>query len=105
MSISNELRMHWAGMSSEDIGASFPQRSTAEEVDAEIAEDLDKLNGRIVEAIAERAMEGNLEAVAWLEARGLVTLPKMDEGFAPHEPPPLVGPGEPGHVPVPDGDD
>ena len=100
MSISSVLRAHWAGTSAEESGDEMRPKRSAEEVEEMIAGDIEILQGAIVEGIAKRATDGDVAAAEWLEARGLVTLPKPGEGLAPHEPPTLVGPGDPGYVPT-----
>ena len=69
------LREHWRGTSSERLGTVLAEPKTAELIDEMIAKELGRIEDGALGRIAERAMEGDVAAVEWLESRGLINMP------------------------------
>ena len=76
-----ELKQHWRGVSLQDIAAEYSPISAApEDVSASIEGGRERLEDAVLDGIIKRAKAGELDAVAWLEGRGLISLPgKPDE--------------------------
>lgn len=73
--MSSMLRQHWQGVSSEEIGAHLERQCTAEEVDGEIAREQAELEDNALTRIIQRAEQGEVAAVEWLEKRGFHGMP------------------------------
>ena len=75
-----ELILNTLGLDTSQIANSFRDPTGPEEVDEMLKEQRLGLSISILESIITRASkQGDLEAVAWLESRGIVTLPKAKE--------------------------
>lgn len=72
--MSDILRQHWRRVPSAAIGAGMTPQRTAEEVDGEIAREKAKLQDTIFDRIVQRAEQGELDAVQWLEGRGFIDM-------------------------------
>ena len=61
------LRQHWQRVPSEEIGANLERQRTAEEVDTVVAEERAELEDNALNRIIQRAGQGEVAAVEWLE--------------------------------------
>jgi len=73
--MSDILRQHWQGVPSEEIGANLEHQRTAEEVDAAVEKEGAALEGNAFDRIIQRAEQGEVAAVEWLEKRGFINMP------------------------------
>ena len=73
--MSDILRQHWQGVPSEEIGAKLERQRTAEEVDAAVKREGAALEGNAFDRIIQRAEQGEVAAVEWLEKRGFINMP------------------------------
>lgn len=75
------LREMWMGRFPQDIGADLKTPISAEQVEAEVSIQSRKLVADVLDGIVKRAVAGDLEAVTWLEDRGLLEMPDhSDDG-------------------------
>lgn len=79
MSTYSALTQHLIGKSKEQITEAW-QPAQAERFDEVIASQRSDLANAILRGIIKRAEEGHLDAVTWLESRGLVDLPDYSSG-------------------------
>ena len=73
--VSYALREYWNGVSPDEIGASMPTKHTAEQVEAMIEKERKAIQEDALNGIVKRAKDGDVAAVDWLEAWGLITIP------------------------------
>ena len=69
----------WMGMSREEITDNWKLPAKKEDYEAVVERERDKLAGAILGGIIKRAEAGELDAVNWLEERGLVKLPSKPQ--------------------------
>ena len=73
-----ELKQHWRGVPSEEIGSAMREPQAAAQVDATISKELKAIEDGALDGIIRRAKAGEVAAVEWLEGRGLIRLPGKD---------------------------
>ena len=76
------LKQHWRGVPAEEIRVRDDRPGGQPlNVEREIAKQLKSLEDGVLDSIIKRASGGELDAVAWLEVRGLICLPdkRQDE--------------------------
>ena len=69
------LRQHWQGVPSKEIAASLERQRTAEEVDAAVEQERTALEDNALDRVIQRAEQGEVAAVEWLEKRGFIDMP------------------------------
>ena len=69
------LRQHWQGVPSEEIAAHLEHQRTAEEVDGEVAREQAELEDNALARVIQRAEQGEVATVEWLEKRGFIGMP------------------------------
>lgn len=69
------LRQHWQGVPSEEIAANLDRQCPAEEVDGEVAREQAELEDNALARIIQRAEQGEVATVEWLEKRGFIDMP------------------------------
>ena len=75
------LRETWMGSFPQDIGADLKTPVSAEEIETTVSVQSRQLVADVLDGIVKRAKTGDLEAVAWLESRGLLEMPDhSDDG-------------------------
>ena len=68
----------WVGMSWEEITDNWKPPAKKEDYEAAVEGEKNKLANAILEGIIKRAQAGELDAVNWLEERGLLKLPSRE---------------------------
>ena len=68
----------WVGMSWEEITDNWKPPAKKEDYEAAVEGEKNKLANAILEGIIKRAQVGELDAVSWLEERGLLKLPSRE---------------------------
>ena len=68
----------WVGMSWEEITNNWKTPAKKEDYEAVVEGEKNKLANAILEGIIKRAQAGDLDAVNWLEERGLLKLPSRE---------------------------
>ena len=68
----------WVGMSWEEITDNWKPPAKKEDYEAAVEGEKNKLANAILEGIIKRAQAGKLDAVNWLEERGLLKLPSRE---------------------------
>ena len=68
----------WVGMSWEEITDHWKPPAKKEDYEAAVEGEKNKLANAILEGIIKRAQAGELDAVNWLEERGLLKLPSRE---------------------------
>lgn len=72
------LIQHWMGETPAEITANWQPPARPEGFDGVLASQYKHLTAGVLKGIIKRAEDGDLDAVAWLEGRGLVALPTGD---------------------------
>jgi len=73
--VSEILRQHWQGVPSAEIAAGQERRRAAEEVDAAVEKERAALEDNALGRIIQRAEQGEVAAVEWLEKHGFMGKP------------------------------
>ena len=68
----------WVGMSWAEITDNWKPPAKKEDYEAAVEGEKNKLANAILEGIIKRAQAGELDAVNWLEERGLLKLPSRE---------------------------
>ena len=69
------LKQHWRGVPSEEIGPVMQIPLTVEQFDLNIESELKRIEDGALDGVIKRAKDGEVAAVEWLEARGLIRMP------------------------------
>ena len=72
--MSDILRQHWQGVSSEEIAAG-QERHTTEDVEDAVEKERAALEDSALDRIMQRAEAGEVASVEWLEKRGFINMP------------------------------
>ena len=70
---------HWLGESREKITANWLAPSHPDQFEGVIERERKELTLSILQGVFSRAASGHIDAIEWIESRGLVTLPKPHE--------------------------
>ena len=72
------LIQHWMGKTPDEITANWRPPAKPEGFDGVLASQWERLAEGVLKGIIKRAEDGDLDAVAWLEGRGLLAFPTGD---------------------------